>query len=245
MKGYFLIADVLGFSNVVSNLQPPELDKHIGEWISIAQEAQREAGVEKMQLFSDTLFAQEEDSLAGLRRLLRLSQALLEMGIAQSFPIRGAITYGEVIWGELTYGKPIVDAHLMERSLDWIGIACDPSLPRIESLWSWDIVCNYLLPLKSGPVQSGPAVTWKVPDPNSLVLQTINNGLSQPQDRVEWKWESKLNHTIEFREYLRNASQAESMPAVFAGEHHPSPIWSGGPVGEVTVLYHSSECPSE
>lgn len=34
---YFLAADLLGFSSIVSNLSGPALDKRIGDWVNLVQ----------------------------------------------------------------------------------------------------------------------------------------------------------------------------------------------------------------
>ncbi len=177
VNSYFLIADVLGFSSIVTNLKNDELNARIHAWIGLAEETKSKTGVNDMQLISDTLFVREDDSNDGLGRLLRFAQLLLEGGIERSFPIRGAITHGCVTWGKLTYGKPVIDAHRLEEALDWIGIACSPNLPHIESFWSWDLVCVYPVPKKNGYIQLLPVVVWSIPEPDTLVTKSGGPGM--------------------------------------------------------------------
>ena len=143
MNNYLLLCDVLGFSSITYNLDSDSLKRRITEWIDVVQTTKADTGVRDTQLISDTLFVLEQDSAAGLRRLLRFAQTLIERGIARSLPIRGAITYGGVEWGPLIYGKPVIDAHQLERSLDWIGVACSPKLHRVDECWDWDLVVTY------------------------------------------------------------------------------------------------------
>lgn len=115
---YFLALDVLGFSRLVSNLESRELDQRIGEWVTLIDRLRTETGVADLQLLSDTVFVREHDSRDGLPRLFQFSRALLEHGIQRSFPVRGALTHGDVCWGRLTYGRPVIDAHTLERPQD-------------------------------------------------------------------------------------------------------------------------------
>lgn len=124
MANYFLAVDLLGFSNMVSNLGQNKLDGRIGDWTGLVEKVKTDAGVNDLQLISDTVFVREEDSEDGLQRIIRFARSLLEKSLDRSLPIRGAITHGAVAWGKLTYGKPVIEAHKLETSQDWIGIAC-------------------------------------------------------------------------------------------------------------------------
>ena len=47
---YFMVADVLGFSNIIKNLPTPEQNDRVNLWIQIVESAKKEAGVQKTQL---------------------------------------------------------------------------------------------------------------------------------------------------------------------------------------------------
>ena len=132
MGSYFLVADVLGFSKIVLNLSHDDLDERMQCWTGLVAKARCEAHVDRIQLISDTVFVQVDDTDYGLEQLLIFSKLLLEYGIEQSFPIRGAISRGNVTWGEFTYGRAVIEGHSLERSQDWIGIACMNGLARIS-----------------------------------------------------------------------------------------------------------------
>ena len=186
MNSYLLVADVLGFSNIVSNLSHDILSDRMNTWVGLVQEVGVETGIENIQLASDTLFAQEEDSQDGVMRLFRFSKILLERGIEEYFPIRGAITYGDVSWEkEMIYGKAVVKAHRLERSLDWIGIACG-QLPQIP--WSWDLACTYPAPQKTGIAETIPAIIWNIPNENDLFNLSSGKGIMKgDDDKVRWE----------------------------------------------------------
>ena len=127
---YFMEADVLGFSNIIKNLPSAEQNERVNNWIQIVESVKTEAKVEKTQLISDTLFIMEENSEQGLGRMLKFARLLMNRCIVDSLPVQGAIVYGDASWGTLTYGQAVIEAYSMERSLEWIGIACSPNLPR-------------------------------------------------------------------------------------------------------------------
>ena len=144
-------------------------------WVDLVRRTSDEVGIKQVQLFSDTIFVIEDDSKAGLERLLVFARNLINGGISLSLPIRGAITQGSVAWGDVTYGKAVVDAHKLEQSSKWIGVTCSPALPRVESFWSWDLVVPYPVPMKSGRVIISAAVVWDIP-PAKLLLEKVTGG---------------------------------------------------------------------
>ena len=154
---YFMVADILGFSRMIENLSGSQQAQRIAEWVELVQCAGFRAGVKERQLISDTLFAREEHSADGLARLLKFAQLLLESGGDKPFPLRGAIAQGNAAWGELPYGEAVIEAHTMEQSLDWMGIACAPRLPHLSSLWNWDLVTVYPIPRKTAETRLMPA----------------------------------------------------------------------------------------
>ena len=204
MKSYLLVADVLGFSNIVSNTPHDSLSERIETWIRLVEEVKHETDIDEMQLISDTIFAREADSDDGLERLLRFSKSLLERGVEKSFFIRGAITHGEVSWGKLIYGDAVIKAVELERSLDWIGIACKPLL---KVPWSWELVCEYLPPQKSATLQTLPVIVWDMPLPDALFNKWTGGGALRDGEFIPWESYSKLRNTIDFFTYIRRAKR--------------------------------------
>ena len=203
VRCYFMVADILGFSRMIGNLSGGQQAQRIAEWVNLVQRAGLQAGVEERQLISDTLFAREEHSADGLARLLKFAQLLLESGADASFPLRGAIVQGDAAWGELPYGEAVIEAHSMEGSLDWLGIACGPGLLHLASLWNWDLVIVYPVPRKAAVAMLMPAVSWRVPSTDDLVRDVSDNGLMAEGDLYNWDVVSKLERTIQFGIYLK------------------------------------------
>ena len=225
---YFLAADLLGFSSIVSNLSGPALDKRIGDWVNLVQRLGPVAPGVEIQLVSDTLFVREEGSDEGLQRLLSFSRTLLEDGISHALPVRGAITFGPVEWGELTYGKAVIEAHRLETAQDWIGVACVPKLPYLKRLWDWGRVVVYPVPMKSGAIRIHPAVAWTVPATDELCRQTLVDGLFVAGDLIPWEWQRKISHTAAFGRYLRHAEFKGATPESYG---------HGSPATELIDLY--------
>jgi len=111
MIGYFFVADILGFGNIVRNSNEVDLVARINSWTTIVDSLAHQHGIDNIQLISDTVFAYTESSTAGLRKLVEFSRLLLNQGVQQSLPIRGAITHGDFDWGRLTYGIAVITAH--------------------------------------------------------------------------------------------------------------------------------------
>ena len=209
---YFMVADILGFSKMMKNLDGHRQAQRITEWKDLVQHTGLAAGVTESQLISDTLFVREEDSIDGLARLLKFGQLLLERGIDKSIPLRGAIVHGNAAWGELPYGDAVIQAHQIEQSLDWIGIACAPNLPRIGLMWDWDLVIVYPVPRKAGLTRLVPAVSWNVPRTNSLIVKVSANGLMAEVDHYRWEEIAKVERTIQFGIYRRICKSNGSDP---------------------------------
>lgn len=214
---YLMLADILGFSRLITNLTDNKKSQRVDEWVDLVRTTKRLVGIKDTQLISDTLFVKEEDSEDGLERLLRFAQLLLQRGLQKSFPIRGAIVHGNVAWGELIYGQPVIQAHEIERSLDWIGIACSPSIPRIDKFWSWDLVVLYPQCDNSGPTQLTPAIAWDVPRTQDLIDSAIDFNLYQVGDKIPGQLISKLEHTVQFGIYLRSGKRYRLNPKTFGG----------------------------
>ena len=200
---YFMVVDILGFSKMIGNLNSADQAQRITEWLELVQRTGLQTGVKERQLISDSLFVREEDSADGLARLLSFAQLLLERGVDKSLPLRGAIVHGDAAWGQLPFGQAVIQAHELEQSLDWIGIACAPNLPRLDSMWNWDLVVVYPVPRKSGETRLMPAISWKVPSTNELIRKVSENGLMEEGEHFRWDVVvSKLERTIQFGIYL-------------------------------------------
>jgi hypothetical protein len=220
-EGYFLMADLLGFSRMVKNLSEEALSKRIDSWVDLVQKSAEEAKVSRFQLISDSLLAATDGESSSLSHLIHLARLLLEKGIRNSFPIRGAISFGTYTWGNLTYGKAVIHCHELEKNQQWVGIACTNSLPHVEEHWSFDdgLVC-YPVPMSNGLIQTFPAVAWEIPDTLSLMSNLGKGGLiKEGGENLEWEWERKVGYTIQYRLYMKLLEKCGKSPSGFCGFH--------------------------
>lgn len=201
-SGYFLIADILGFGRIVSNSYREKLDERIDSWVELVDSTCQKYEIDRYQLLSDSLFVSVGGTEDDLLRLIGLAQALLNRGIASSFPIRGAITYGPVTWGKLTYGKAVIEAHQLEMSQSWVGISCISALPNVDAALSPSQLVIYPAPLKSGPITLRPVVAWDVPPFTELTRSLTTGGLIKESEPLQAEWGDRVTRTILFRLYL-------------------------------------------
>lgn len=66
MKGYVLIADILGYSQIIQNLDDNELSSRIQEWLKLIDSLINQYEHLKYSLLSDTLFITALDTKEGL-----------------------------------------------------------------------------------------------------------------------------------------------------------------------------------
>ncbi len=201
LEGYFLAADLLGFKNIIQNTSETELTRRIDAWLSLVDSAATKGQVSKTQLISDTVFAAADSNSESFQGLLEFSKYLLQEGIKQSLPVRGAISYGTFEWGRLTHGKAVNRAHELEKAQNWIGITCDNQLPHLNDNWGLDSLICYPAPMKSGEIKIHPVISWNVPDFQTLVRSLCQGGLTKNGEILPWFWGEKVNNTVQFGLY--------------------------------------------
>jgi hypothetical protein len=198
-----LVVDLLGFRQMITNLQQDEQRGRVIDWSEIVQQAISRSAPEHHLLVSDTLMVVSEDSVAGLEKLIKLSATLMNDGIGQSFLIRGAIARGEVAWepGNI-FGKAITFAYEFGQGSNWIGVSIHKSAETLAAtLYRKDFLTRYAVPLKKGPAHVGPCVAWNIPEPYPLIGNSIANGLTPGEYIVQTDWAEKIENTLMFSAY--------------------------------------------
>lgn len=201
MDGYFFIADLLGFGNIVRNSTSSELLERTARWTNLIDSLAKRYSIDNVQLISDTAFLSTESSSDGLKKLIKFARSLLNEGVPSSLAIRGAITHGEFHWGRLTYGKAVIEAHEIELSQNWIGVSCSSSLPHITNHWGYDSLIAYPTPFKQGPITIRPVVDWNIPRSSLLLKYLLGEGLVRDGESIPWALGEKLNNTVQFSIY--------------------------------------------
>lgn len=90
---YCYVGDLLGFKNIMLNLDPDEQSKRFDEWINLVNLGIEKFDLPKHQLVSDTIFAGADFNKYGLEKLVSFGKYMMEEGIAKSLPLRGAYFY--------------------------------------------------------------------------------------------------------------------------------------------------------
>lgn len=218
MKGYFFIADLLGYANMVKNSNDNELDTRIISWVDLVTRSASSIGINNIQLISDTVFAAADDSTEDLRKLIEFSKCLLNEGVQKSLCIRGAITYGDYTWGEhIVYGKAVIGAHELESSQNWIGVSCEPQLPHASEHWRYGRLIAYPTPMKSGSIIIRPVVDWDIPTTACLYGLVCSEGLTRSGEHLSWPLAEKVNNTLEFSLYKSLLQKNGGDPEIFIG----------------------------
>ncbi|MFI5221562.1 MAG: hypothetical protein ACHQK8_04490 [Bacteroidia bacterium] len=209
---YVLIADILGFSNIVKNLDDWELDLRINKWIGLIENISKEFEIKDYQLLSDTLFVSLKQDINQGENLFRFSKKLLEETLKNNIPIRGAISYGRVHWGKMIYGKPIIDAHSLEINQDWIGICLEQKFSFSPKISEEKIVICYTPPIMNSVVATYRVINWDIPEVLKLIPATHAEGLVKDKEAISWSNYRKLENTNTFRKYLEKTRKLRQDP---------------------------------
>lgn len=180
-NGICLLVDILGFSKIVESLNDNELDKRINEWVDLVRSLTNKYSITKYNLLSDTLFVNFDNDLS---KTIKFSKELIEKSTFKCIPLRGAATFGEIIFGDFIYGKAVIKAHKLEMNQKWIGIVFDRNIPDIENYYGHDKLLNYAVPMKSGYVKVYPVLSWEVPEVIELVKCLNGPGLNDKEHRI-------------------------------------------------------------
>ena len=228
MEGYCLVADVLGFRELMHNLRndPEEQTNRVLQWVRAVESSVEEFAIKDYSLFSDTVVVGTEFTTDGLRTLLRFSARLLERTIEKWLPIRGGIASGEMSWGQrVCYGNPVVDAYSLGETLQWVGIAGPvDAMEHIAHLWDWSLVCSYPVPQDRGELSRLAAVVWKAPPLNDLRQAMVSGNLVDDEGRVGWHLARKAEATALFRYYCQRGLEERLPPSDFIGANCFTPF---------------------
>lgn len=127
------IIDILGFSNMVRSQRDVERFKERYMSVLTAPEVREKArGLDiDYEVFSDTVIVGAGDNTATQQiiHVLSFCRFLWTWAVVHDFPLRGAMAYGTVLWGEdVKVGVPIIEAARAEKLQEWIGIMVCPSV---------------------------------------------------------------------------------------------------------------------
>lgn len=211
VEGYLLHLDILGFSEIVKNLDSDALSKKIDIYKGIVSTNVSKYQIKHYKYLSDTLIAYVDVGLDELTRLIDFSRDLLEECLKQSIPLRGAILYDEFAWDDMCYGKAICDAVELEKMQDWIGVLVKPHSDH-EKRVKEKLVCYpiHTKKDKDDPIKLYYALKWKVPSYEELTKLLIKDGLGGVPNigkDLGWDFARKVTNTILFGIWVDKCKQ--------------------------------------
>ena len=201
---YCYAGDISGYKNIIENLDHADLSKRVTKWKKFVRDGIDQFELPRYNIFSDTVYAGTENNDQGLEKLIGFARYMMEKGIIKSFPIRGAISFGDVSWDrEIPFGKSLLAAHNLAENQDWIGTSCCNNFHISKSIYNFEKLLVYPAPMKDGALRMHPVVSWNVPSIHELENLTGLGGLVKEGDG--WKWEvmKKVQNTVLFSLYLK------------------------------------------
>lgn len=188
-------------------------------------------------IFSDTVvLIADSTSADSSLRLLVWAWRLFQFFLSAGFPLRGAVTHGEVSIDQqsrIYLGPALVDAYELERSQQWVGAAIDasvlgahPDLARhmaAESNILSDIFPLHAVPME-GATREMHTFNWRF----NLVVKNGTRSLFPPVDdpRAAEKQQNAIAFARAVRASGRVYTQGERQPplelrAYFVGDSEP------------------------
>jgi hypothetical protein len=128
--------DILGFKSMVDNegksLQLASLKSKIDDVIcKLEKEIANHEEFIDYQFYADTfIIYSKNDKVNDYPSLVRASKNFIINCIYKSLPVRGAISYGEVLFGhqkKIIIGKAFLEAYVYGEDQNWIGLILTPS----------------------------------------------------------------------------------------------------------------------
>ena len=224
IKGKRAIAyfDILGFKEKVATLSIDDLADsytkliHNTENYVYDKSSSRFLHKEicKRFIFSDSLFIiAPDDTEEGFVELFSYAWRMMQIAIAMDFPLRGAITYGDIYVEPskgIFIGEAIVNAAVWESKQDWIGAIVDESaVDRYQTVFegndSLHTIYQVLLPMYSVPLKNGieedhVVINWRI---NIISEHGIKSLFKYVGNNESVK--RKINNTLAFAKAVRKS----------------------------------------
>lgn len=239
--------DILGFREKVKNLTIDELAELYSKLIFNTQkkffldynfQIQR-AETFKRFIFSDSIFLLAyEDTEQGFIDLFTYAWRMMQIALAMDFPMRGAITYGDIYAEQsrgIFIGDSIVNAAIWESKQDWMGAVVDKTaIERYHSIFEGDdlfpqiyrtLLPTYPVPLKDGSVDIQNVINWRL----NIISQQGIKALFQ-YDANDEAVDRKIQNTLTFAKTIREQQLAYfnsdlvhyPYTYLFIGDHKPN-----------------------
>jgi hypothetical protein len=165
-KRYIAFLDILGFRSIMNNLSTDELGdemSHIlqasilsaikGDTVSVTNNPNLDVSSSiKVYQFSDSIIIySEDDNLDTLYELIKTLNLLLAQSAIRGFPLRGALTWGDLyVSGSIIVGDPLVRAYNLESRQEWSGVIvdCPIEVKAMNQMMNEKVVTKHIVTLK-------------------------------------------------------------------------------------------------
>lgn len=199
------------------------ISRIVALYLSPTKKGAKDAG---WTVFSDTAVFWTEATVPHIlccSFFLDVLVAFMNIAYEHGFPVRGAVSRGELYYvgghrgsGMRTHGllagQALVDAYEYQENCQWAGVAFDKSaqaylgecLKNTDGLRKELPIIRYSVPMKKGPVEPGLALAWLTsPFPTATEMrQTFSR---HSREGLDWSAEAKIRNTIEFVNYCQVA----------------------------------------
>lgn len=162
-------------------------------------------------MFSDSIIltshdAREESCLKLLIFVFKLTRAM----IIQGFPLRGAVSFGDMFadaQSSVFVGQALTEAYELEMKQEWIGVTIHDNLvkafPKIFNnqkhlnLYCKFLFVKYPVPMKKGLIKDEYTVNWRF----NIISKEGTKKLF-PTSK-EWSGQRKIENTLAYAKYIR------------------------------------------
>lgn len=249
IKGKRAIAffDILGFKEKVATLTIDELADSYSKLISNTENYMLDESTSKIVrketckrfIFSDSIFLiANEDTEQGFVDLFTYAWRMMQIAFAMKFPLRGAITYGDVYVEQskgIFIGESIVKAAIWESKQDWMGAVVDKSaIERYHAVFEGDDILSailktlmpiYPVPLKGNVADEQNVINWRT----NIISEHGIKALFQNKENDK-SVERKIENTLLFAKAIRKQGIAYFNNAIvpipyryfYIADHSPS-----------------------
>lgn len=159
--------DILGFKSIMDNinntdelgdqmshiLQTSILSAMKGDSVYVENNPSLDVSdIIKVYQFSDSIIIYtEDDDSETLYKLIKILNLLLAQSLIRGFPLRGALTSGDLfVNGSIIVGEPLVRAYQIESRQEWSGLIVDCPIDSTiaTQLINEKLVTNHMVTLK-------------------------------------------------------------------------------------------------
>ena len=249
--------DILGFKAKVENMAINELAHKYEE---IVRQTDGEFTIQDGKvvskqvcyryIFSDSIFLiAEEDTEESFMDLVFYAWRMMQKFIAVGFPLRGAMTYGDIYVNfekNIFLGSAISEAAVLEGKQEWIGAVVDSATvdryrPAFERDDVFGFLMNTLLPIYDVPFKDGvrrnyPVINWR----HNIVSQDGIKALFKNEPFNE-AVQVKIDNALQFSKEVVEANLAYSNAENISGKYTTLYIGHGVPKGSGIPFSHGDE----